>query len=179
MTFQAGPLVGSKHTFALHALYSACSVIAYILFTILSRWLFIKTKYHTSICNIDKDTVWLPLVIHPQNISLLQGLLHHKSLLLIRLLQLNYKVYASWAIRYSECSSRTILGDIIIHWVGEQYLLSMRMIAVQACPFGSPTWTPMVIIWLWLRLLPARHQILERRSCRLCARCLSCPSLFK
>ena len=34
-----------------------------------------------------KDTVFLPLVIHPQNIRLLQGPFYHKSLLLIRLLQ--------------------------------------------------------------------------------------------
>ncbi len=56
-----------------------------------------------------KDTVCLPLVIHPQNIRLLQGPLHHKSLLL-------RNPYASWAIRYSECSSRTILGDIPLSW---------------------------------------------------------------
>ena len=63
-----------------------------------------------------KDTVSLTLVIHPQNIRLLKGPLYRKSLLLIRLLQLSYKLFMRAAMRYCECSSRTLLGDITLSW---------------------------------------------------------------
>ena len=48
-----------------------------------------------------KDTVFLPLVIHLQNIRLLKGPLYHKSLLLIRLLQISTQIQSSFFLSVS------------------------------------------------------------------------------
>ena len=92
--------------------------------------------------HLAKDTVSLPLVIHPQNIRLLKGPLYHKSLLLIRLLQLSYKLSRSREIlmRAEQLGIVNVLAEhywVRLHRVGEQSLLTTTHLRPPAHPFSA------------------------------------------